>query len=171
MLPNFVDHHYDDVIMSAIPSLITGVLIIYSTVCSGAHQRKHQSSASLAFVRGIHRWPMNSPHKMPVARKMFPFDGVIIMMNAVVWSLNTWSVSLTAKGPEGGGGLQNTYELLNQRALKYSPVNKVHIFQCMGMIFCVEFQRYPLKFHTKYSILPIHWKVWLLYNIEILKSS
>ena len=27
---------------------------------------------------------------------------------------------------------------------------KNHIFQCMGMIFCVEFQREPLKFHTKY---------------------
>ena len=45
---------------------------------------------------------------------------------------------------------KNTYELLNQRALKFSYVNKIHIFQCMGKIFCVEFQRYPLKFHTKY---------------------
>ena len=34
-------------------------------------QRKHQSSASLAFVRGIHRWPVNSPHKWPEKRKMF----------------------------------------------------------------------------------------------------
>ena len=38
----------------------------------------HQSSASLAFVRGIHRWPVNSPHKLPVTRKMFPFDDVIM---------------------------------------------------------------------------------------------
>ena len=49
-----------------------------------------------------------------------------------------------------GGHFKNTYELLNLRALKFSPVNKIRIFQCMGMIFCVEFQRYPLKFHTKY---------------------
>ena len=49
-----------------------------------------------------------------------------------------------------GGGFKNTYELLNLRALKFSLVNKIHIFQCMGMIFCVEFQRYPLKFHSKY---------------------
>ena len=49
-----------------------------------------------------------------------------------------------------GGRFKNTYELLNQRALKFSYVNKIHIFQCMGKIFCVEFQRYPLKFHTKY---------------------
>ena len=41
------------------------------------HQRKHQSSASLAFARGIHRWPVDSPHKVPVTRKMFPLDEVI----------------------------------------------------------------------------------------------
>ena len=45
---------------------------------SGADQRKHQSSASLAFVRGIHLWLVNSPHKEPVMRKMFPFDDVIM---------------------------------------------------------------------------------------------
>ena len=49
-----------------------------------------------------------------------------------------------------GGHFKNTYELLNLRALEYSPMNKIHIFQCMGAIFCAEFQRYPLKFHTKY---------------------
>ena len=49
-----------------------------------------------------------------------------------------------------GGRFKKTNELLNLRALKISPVNKIHIFQCMGKIFCVEFQRYPLKFHTKY---------------------
>ena len=48
------------------------------------------------------------------------------------------------------GRLKNTYELLNLRALKFSPVNKIHIFQRMVKIFCVVFQRYPLKFHTKY---------------------
>ena len=58
-------HHYSDVIMSARASQIAGVLIVYSTVCSGADQRKHQSSVSLAFVRWIHSWPVNSPHKGP----------------------------------------------------------------------------------------------------------
>ena len=47
--------HYDDVIMGAIASLITSLTMVYSTVYSDADQRKHQSSASLAFVRGIHR--------------------------------------------------------------------------------------------------------------------
>ena len=72
-------HHYNDVILGAIASQITSLtIIVYSTVYSDANQRKHQSSASLAFMRGIHRGPVNSPHKWPVTRKMFPFDDVIM---------------------------------------------------------------------------------------------
>ena len=70
--------HYGDVIMGAIASQITSLTIVYSTVYSDADQSKHQSSASLAFVRGIHRGPVNSPHKWPVPRKMCPFDDVIV---------------------------------------------------------------------------------------------
>ena len=70
--------HYDDVIMSEIASQITSLTIVYSTVLSGAYQSKHQSSASLAFVWEIHRWPVNFPHKRPVTRKIFPFDDVIM---------------------------------------------------------------------------------------------
>ena len=44
----------------------------------GCRTKKHQSSASLAFVRGIHREPVNSTHKWPVTRKMFPFDDGIM---------------------------------------------------------------------------------------------
>ena len=69
---------YDDVIMSAMASQITRLTIVYSVVYSVADQRKHYSSASLAFVRGIHRWPMNSPHKGSRTWKMFPFDDVIM---------------------------------------------------------------------------------------------
>ena len=54
--------------------------IVYSTVYSGVDHRKHQSPASLAFVRGIHRGPVNSPHKWPVTRTLFPFDDVIMVM-------------------------------------------------------------------------------------------
>ena len=64
--------------MGTIASQITSLTIVYSTVYSEIDQRKHQSSASLAFVRGIHRGPVNSPHKWPVTRKMFPFDDVIM---------------------------------------------------------------------------------------------
>ena len=68
--------HYNDVIMSS--SQITSVSIVCSAVCLGVDQRKHKSSASPAFVRGIHRWSVDSPHKGPVTRKMFPFDDVIM---------------------------------------------------------------------------------------------
>ena len=67
--------HYSDVMMSAMGSQITGVSIVCSTVCSGAYQRTHQSSASLAFYEGN---PPDSPHKGPVTRKMFLFDNVIM---------------------------------------------------------------------------------------------
>ena len=70
--------HYIDVIKGAIASQITNLTIVYSTVYSDVDRKKHQSSASLAFVWGIHRRPVNSPHKWPVTRKMFPFDDVIM---------------------------------------------------------------------------------------------
>ena len=64
--------------MGMMASQITSRAIVYSTVYTGADQRKHKSSASLAFVWGIHRGPVNSPHKWPVTGKMFPFDDVIM---------------------------------------------------------------------------------------------
>ena len=54
-------------------SQITSLPIIYLTVYSSAEQRKNQSSTFLAFVS-----PVNSPHKGPETRKMFPFDDVIM---------------------------------------------------------------------------------------------
>ena len=82
--------YYSDVIMRAMTSQITSVSIVCSAVGSGADQRKHQSSASLALARGMHRWPMNSQHKGPVTRKMFPFDDVIMM-----WDPNCTAVVVT----------------------------------------------------------------------------
>ena len=64
--------------MGAIASQVTSLTIVYSAVYSDADQRKYQSSASLAFVRGIHRGSVNPTHKWPVTRKMFPFDDVIM---------------------------------------------------------------------------------------------
>ena len=80
------DLHYDDVIMGPMASQITSLTIVYSIVYSDADQRKHQSSASLAFVRGIHRGPGNSPHKWAVTRKMFPFDDVIMILLITLYS-------------------------------------------------------------------------------------
>ena len=74
--------HYSDVIMNAMASQITGLTIVYSTVYSGTDKTKHQSSASLALCGEFtgHQWV--PPHKGPVTRKMFPFDDVIMFVNA-----------------------------------------------------------------------------------------
>ena len=65
--------------MTKLASQITSLTVVYSIVYLGVNQRKHQSSASLAFVWEIHRGPVNFPHKWPVTRKMFPFDDVIML--------------------------------------------------------------------------------------------
>ena len=65
--------------MDSMAYQITSLTIVYSAVYSGADQRKRQSSASLVIVRGIHRGPVNSPHKWPVTRKMFPFDNITMI--------------------------------------------------------------------------------------------
>ena len=81
--------------MGAIASQITSLTIVYSTVYSGADQNKHQSSALLAFVWGIHRGPVNSPHKWPVTRKKFPFDDVIMSADRIMKSV---TIFIFAKG-------------------------------------------------------------------------
>ena len=81
--------------MDTMASQITSLAIVY--VFSGADQRKHQSFASLAFVWGIHRGPVNFPHKWSVRRKMFPFDDVIIITFWVT-IINTAFLPIHCKG-------------------------------------------------------------------------
>ena len=78
-----IPRHYNDAIMSEVVFEITSLTIVYSTVYSGTDQRKHQSFTSLAFVRGIFQWMVNSPHKEPVMWKMFPFDDVIMRTGSI----------------------------------------------------------------------------------------
>ena len=78
-------NHYNDVIMGAVASQFTSLTIVLSVVYLDTDERKHQSSAPLAFVRGIHRRPVKSPHKWPVTRKMFPFDDVIMILPGEQW--------------------------------------------------------------------------------------
>ena len=80
--------HYSNVIMSTMASQITSLTIVYSTVYSGANLIIHQSPASLAFMMGIHRWPVNSPHKGSVTRKMFLFRDVIMLLLFIYVSLS-----------------------------------------------------------------------------------
>ena len=100
--------YYSDVIMSVMASQITSVLIVYSTAFSGEDQGKHQGSTSPAFVRGIHRWPVNSMHKGPITRKIFPFDDIIMWMmppaqkillireshSSLDWNINTTGLEI-----------------------------------------------------------------------------
>ena len=90
--------------MSTMASQIISLTIVYSTVYSGADQRKHQNSPLLTFVRGIHRSPVNSPLKGSVARRMFPFDDVI-MFNVNLQALGyeskkNWQYNHKAKHDE-----------------------------------------------------------------------
>ena len=100
--------HYDDVIMSTIASQITSLTIVYSTVYSGADQSKHQSYASLAFVWGNHRGPMNSPHKWPVTRTFFSFDDVIM----AVYIIDNSCLRMD-RGQAYGGRVSQTREGVN----------------------------------------------------------
>ena len=102
--------------MSAMASQITGVSLVCSTVCSGADERKHQSSASLALVRGIHRSPVNSPHKGPVTRK-------IILFASVTSSLATSSPAMMYLDQRKH---QSSASLALVRGIHRSPVNSPH---------------------------------------------
>ena len=90
--PSPCSSHYCDAIMGTVAFQISSLTIVYTTVYSDADQSKHQSSASLAFVWRIHRRPVNSPHKWPVTRKMFPFDDVIMSYVSHVIKTGHWSL-------------------------------------------------------------------------------
>ena len=89
--------------MNAMGSQITSLTIVYLIFYSGANQRKYQSSAQLAFVRGIHRGSVNSLYKGPVTRKMFSFDDVIMYwcIHAQICSDRYWHLSLHTANPNG----------------------------------------------------------------------
>ena len=115
----------------AMVSQITDISIICSIVGSGADQRKHKSSAPLAFVRRIHRWPVNSPHKRPVTRKIFPYDDVI-MKYTIIWLLLEMNLSSDTKNARNGLGwvmLQTAWshdatEWNKEPAIKNPPITK-----------------------------------------------
>ena len=98
--------YYSDVMMDAMAPQITSLTIVYSTVYSGADQRKHKSSASLVFVWGIHWWPVKSPHKWPVMRKMYPFDDVIMGKTYELKGMAIHRVTRVAGGESYGALLQ-----------------------------------------------------------------
>ena len=127
--------------MSVMASQVTGVSIVCS-VGSDADQRRHQISTSLAFVWGIHRWPMNSPHKMPVTPKMFPFDNVIMDIDEFICTCHVKkealsgrlrgrhvaSIIVRTKRPKWSDTLENTF--ISSRSLLidcFSPRLVLHV--------------------------------------------
>ena len=133
--------HHNDVIMGTIATQITSLTVVCSTVYSDADQTKHQNSASLAFVRGIHRGPVNSPNKWPVTGKMFPFDDVIMHANPGHW-------------PALCAGLLccNFFNIL-------TPVPYHHFFSSLILLFIYI---YSLSFFT-WCIWCINWSCWQSY--------
>ena len=121
--------------MTMLASQITSLMVVYSIVYLGVNQRKHQSSASLAFVREIHRGPVNFPHKWPVTRKMFPLDDVIMtIIIGITITLNATSTMI----------IMMHYDVIEWkhfprywpfvRGIHRSPVNSPHKGQLRGAV-------------------------------------
>ena len=162
--------HYRDimsVIMSAMVSQITGAWIVCSTVCSGADQRKNQSSASRAFARGIHQWQADFPHKRPVTPKMFPFDDVI--MGTVKYSHDT-IIHLNSKDTRSYCGTWHNDVIKWKHFPGYwpfvwgihrSPVNSPHKGQWRGaLIFSLRLNKRLSKQSWGWWFETPSWSLW-----------
>ena len=136
---NFLVHIHE--IAGQFYSDVDGVLnhwdsIICSTFCSGMDQSKHQSSASVAFARGIHLWPVDSPHKGPVSRKIFPFDGVImqgVLINKHeedwnVGRLFAWCIYIAYRGLHWLICETLSQDLVNSRNIEFGWQNKISLW-------------------------------------------
>ena len=145
-------YHYSDVIMSTMASQTISLTIVYL----GTDQRKHQSPASLAFVMGIHRWPVNSPRKGPVTREMVPFDDVIMLWLLVAIShvhrLIGMNVLFTEEIPLRVG----VHITLPWRHNERDCVSNHQRLDCfLSCLFCVLVQ---IKENIK---VPCHWLLWV----------
>ena len=137
--------HNDYIIMGAMASQITSLLIVYSTLYSDADQRNHQSSASLVFVWGIHWSPVNSPHKWSVTRKMFPFDDLIM-----------WCC-------------QETAWLYSNTAVEWSTQDKIRYHQNSSKIISAYLHKIYLSDDLLYKSKSMHIYEDLLAQVESLK--
>ena len=133
--------------MGTMVSQIKSLTIVYSTVYSNADRRKHQSSASLAFVRGIHWWLVNSPHKWPVTWKKFPFDDVFMLWHMNMNATQTYTGSGNGLVPSG-----NIYLWKITLNFKFKPI----------LIGTNELTHLPPVFHICITELGQHWFRWWL---------
>ena len=128
----------------AIAFQITSLTIVYSIVYSDADQRKHQSCASLAFVRGIHRGPMNSPHKWPVTRKLFPFDDVIMtyISTSVIIRDGLWRVTIRVQIAYCHQMIKWNMKLDDSVRAPRAPIGLAHISQQSNLNIKYEILKY-----------------------------
>ena len=156
-----VADHYNDVIMGAMASQITSLTIVYSTVYSGADQRKHQSSAWLAFVGGIRRGQVNSPHKGPVTRKIFPFDDVIMWLgeSGVAVTCYYYLINIVDVGELANHGSRSSIDMMQAGVLitRYN-VTGYCIHNCSDWDRTLEFE---LTKDTPYFALTS--ELWVVY--------
>ena len=121
----------------AMASQITSLTIVYSIVYSGADQRKHQSSASPAFVRGNHRGPVNSPHKWPVTRNMFPLDDVI--MWSTHW-MSSWQYDTNTSTSWRMDYWSTSWIVLNKDSLNLAIISSYY-FKMQGVTFIPNIEK------------------------------
>ena len=148
--------HYNDVIMSAMVSQITSLMIIYSTVYSGTDQRKHQSSVSLAFVRGIHQWPVNSLHKRPVTQEMFPFDDVIMKRENILY------------GKQSSLILTRCYPIYLKVGIE--EIIKIGICNCAETHIHLKSSKIPKYHHNKYEMAVKKIAIWGRQSPQLVKT-
>ena len=148
--------------MSSIESQVNNSFV-NSTACSSQKRNKNIKCTLLALQEenvlitdGFPLLRANNAERLSMSWHLCLYhEGILLGHRPLCWSCP-------------GGHFKNTYELLNLRALKFSHVNTICIFQCMGKIFCVEFQRY--LWNSTQNILHIHWKISFLYNMDILRA-
>ena len=165
--------------MSAIVSQITNLTIVFSTVYSGADQRKHQNSASLACVWGIHRWPVNSPQKGPVTRKMFPFDDVIIFLYLLLHMHCRYHPGNMAFHSNTNVS-QSTCVSPNSR-IQYIPRNMHRVFALLCFVVVIHWLIFPypsglLHWHCgNLTIAPVPakqpWWIWINTSCEFIMND
>ena len=141
--------------MVAMASQITNLTIVYLIVYSGADQRKYKRSTSLAFVLGIRRWPVNSPHKWTVMRKMFSFDDIIARsewLMRVLWG--RFSADVTKEWDWETRWTANDCTAFSDWVAVRISWNHSWPSHLKSVIFCIRSPRAPLvyKYHVISSI-------------------
>ena len=116
-------------------SQITSISTACSTICSATDQRKHQRSTSLAFARGIHWWPVDSPHKGPVTWKIFSFDDIIMkVLFGIGYNFKLVdSCDLSLHIPQWLVSVWKHQFVFNAWALiKITPISDNFVMRCIG---------------------------------------